>query len=69
MNTATEQPPQFTTASFNDTPPDSHALFVRGLLFGVGGALLGLILYATVIISTHLEIGYVSLAVGYIGAA
>lgn len=66
MNTATEQPPQFTTASFRDIPPDSHALFVRGLLFGVGGAFLGLILYSAVGIITGLAIGYVSLAVGYI---
>jgi hypothetical protein len=27
-------------------PRDSHQTFVRGLLFGVGGAVLGLILYA-----------------------
>ena len=66
MSTATEQPPQFTTASFRDIPPDSHALFVRGLLFGVGGAFLGLILYSAVGIITGLAIGYVSLAVGYI---
>src|SRR5439155_3608256 len=26
-------------------PKDSHAAFVRGLMFGVGGAILGLILY------------------------
>ena len=27
-------------------PKDNHAAFMRGLLFGVGGAILGLILYA-----------------------
>ncbi len=47
-------------------PKDSHAAFVRGLLFGVGGAVLGLILYAAFGIITGLLIGYVSLAVGYI---
>ena len=47
-------------------PKDSHAAFVRGLLFGAGGAILGLILYAAFGIITGLMIGYVSLAVGYI---
>lgn len=47
-------------------PQDSHAAFTRGLLFGVGGAILGLVLYAAVGIITGWMIGYVSLAVGYI---
>jgi hypothetical protein len=47
-------------------PKDTHQSFVRGLLFGLGGAILGLILYATFGILTGLVIGYVSLAVGYI---
>jgi predicted lipid-binding transport protein (Tim44 family) len=47
-------------------PKDSHAAFVRGLVFGVGGAILGLILYSAFGIITGLEIGYISLAVGYI---
>jgi len=47
-------------------PKDSHAAFVRGLLFGIGGAILGLILYSAFGIITGLVIGYVSLAVGYI---
>jgi hypothetical protein len=50
----------------NQIPKDSHSAFVRGLLFGVGGALLGLILYSTFSIVTGIEIGYLSLAVGYI---
>ena len=47
-------------------PKDSHAAYVRGILFGIGGALLGLILYSTFGIVTGLVIGYISLAVGYI---
>jgi hypothetical protein len=47
-------------------PKDTHSAFVRGLLFGFGGAILGLILYAAFGILTGLVIGYVSLAVGYI---
>src|SRR5262245_28265767 len=62
------QTPQFTTAQFVNVPADSHALFTRGLLFGAGGALLGLILYSAVGIITGLMIGYVSIAVGYIVA-
>ncbi len=48
------------------SPRDNHAAFVRGLLFAVGGAIVGLVLYAAVGIITGLEIGYVSLAVGYL---
>ena len=47
-------------------PKDNHAAFTRGLLFGVGGAILGLILYAVFGIVTGLMVGYVSLAVGWI---
>ena len=47
-------------------PKDSHAAFVRGIMFGIGGAILGLILYSAFSIITGLIIGYVSLAVGYI---
>lgn len=48
------------------TPASSHANFMRGLLFGIGGAILGLIIYATFTIATGIEIGFISLAVGYI---
>jgi hypothetical protein len=51
-----------------ELPKDTHSRFVRGLLFGIGGAIVGLILYATFEIVTGLIIGYVSLAVGYIVA-
>ncbi|MGA2982367.1 MAG: hypothetical protein ABSG32_01060 [Terriglobia bacterium] len=47
-------------------PKDNHAVFTRGLLFGVGGAILGLILYAVFGIVTGWMIAYVSLAVGWI---
>jgi hypothetical protein len=47
-------------------PKDTHPAFARGILFGLGGAFLGLILYAAFGILTGLLIGYVSLAVGYI---
>ena len=44
---------------------DTHAAFVRALLFGVGAAIAGMILYAVFEIATGLIIGYVSLAVGW----
>src|SRR5262249_19158749 len=47
-------------------PTDSHQAFVRGLLFGIGGAILGLIGYAAFGIITGLMIGYISLAVGWL---
>jgi hypothetical protein len=47
-------------------PKDTHTAFVRGLTFGIGGAIVGLIVYAAFGILTGLVIGYVSLAVGWI---
>lgn len=47
-------------------PQDSHAAFVRGIVFGIGGFVLGLILYAGFTILTGIEIGFVSLAVGWL---
>lgn len=45
---------------------DTHAAFMRALAFGIGAAILGLILYATFAIATGIVIGYASLAVGWI---
>jgi hypothetical protein len=45
---------------------DSHTAFGRGVLFGVGGAILGLGIYVGFALATGLMIGYISLAVGYI---
>lgn len=61
-----EPTPQFTTAEFQELPPEHHGYFARGLLFGLGGALVGLAIYAGVVIFTGYEIGLVSLAVGFI---
>ena len=47
-------------------PKDSHAAFVRGLLFGIGGMIAGLIVYSAFGIITGIVIGYVSLAVGWL---
>jgi hypothetical protein len=49
-------------------PKDCRRAFIRALVFGAGGALLGLALYATFEIATGWIIGYISLAVGYIVA-
>lgn len=49
-------------------PKDNRKAFIRALIFGAGGALLGLALYATFEIATGWIIGYISLAVGYIVA-
>jgi hypothetical protein len=45
---------------------DTHSTFVRSVLFGVGAAILGMILYAAFAIITGIVIGYASLAVGWI---
>jgi hypothetical protein len=44
---------------------DTHAAYMRALVYGVGAAIVGMILYATFEITTGLIIGYVSLAVGW----
>ncbi len=47
-------------------PKDSHGAFVRAVVFGIGGALIGLALYVAFAVATGLIIGWVSLAVGWI---
>jgi uncharacterized protein (DUF983 family) len=48
------------------TPKDSHAAFVRALVFGIAGALVGFGIYVIFALVTGLVIGWVSLAVGFI---
>lgn len=50
----------------SQTPKDTHAAYVRGIVFGIGAAILGLIIYAGFGIITGLEIAYISLAVGFL---
>ena len=57
--------PACTEKAALEVPQDSHAAFMRALLFGAGAAIAGLALYATVEIATGWIIGYVSLAVGW----
>jgi hypothetical protein len=45
---------------------DSHSAFVRGILFGVGGAIIGFIIYVAFALMTGLVAGIVSLAVGFL---
>ena len=47
-------------------PSDSHAAFVRAIVFGSVGALVGMALYAGFVIATGLSIGYLAIAVGWI---
>src|SRR5258708_7285752 len=51
------------------TTQDSHSTFVRALIFGTAGAILGLVLYATIgILFQGFVIGYMSLGVGFLVA-
>lgn len=52
----------------NARPKDHRRAFIRALVFGGVGAVLGLAIYATFEIATGWIIGYISLAVGYIVA-
>lgn len=45
---------------------DTHSAYVRAIIFGVGAAILGMILYATFAIVTGIVIGYAALAVGWL---
>ena len=47
-------------------PQDSHSAFMRALVFGAVGAVIGLAIYAAFAIVTGFIIGYASLAVGYV---
>ena len=47
-------------------PRDSHQAFVRGFLFGLGGAILGFGIYVAFTLATGWMVGFVSLAVGYL---
>lgn len=49
-------------------PRDSHAAFARGLVLGIGAAVVGLIVYSTFTIVTGWSIGYIALAVGWLVA-
>lgn len=49
----------------NELARDTHSAYTRALLFGLGAAIVGMILYATFAITTGIIIGYVSLAVGW----
>ena len=55
-----------TTQLQSQLPKDNHASFVRALMFGIGAAILGLIGYAGFSIITGIQIGYISLAVGWL---
>jgi hypothetical protein len=57
--------PGCTEKAYGELARDTHAAYMRGLLYGVGAAIVGLILYATFAITTGIIIGYVSLAVGW----
>ncbi|HEY6970221.1 MAG TPA: hypothetical protein VJA94_13525 [Candidatus Angelobacter sp.] len=65
---------QFGTAQYSPPPappapvPSADGAFPRALLFGIGGAAIGCALYAGFVILTSIEIGYMSLAVGFIVA-
>ena len=47
-------------------PQDSHQAFVRAILFGIGGAILGFAIYVAFALATGWMVGYISLAVGYL---
>jgi hypothetical protein len=46
-------------------PAESHAAFVRAILYGIGAAIIGMILYALFEIATGIIIGYLAVGVGY----
>ncbi len=49
-------------------PVDSHAAFTAAVVYGLGGAAIGLAVYSGFILATGISIGYLALAVGWIVA-
>lgn len=47
-------------------PTDSHAAYVRAILYGIGAAIIGMILYALFEIVTGIIIGYLAIGVGFL---
>jgi hypothetical protein len=47
-------------------PKDSHAAFVRSIIFGFGAAIAGFVLFAGFVIVTRISLGYIALAVGWL---
>ena len=45
---------------------DTHSAFGRAVLFGIGGAILGFVIYVAFALLTGLIAGIISLAVGYL---
>ena len=60
--------PQCAEKAKFEIPKDTHSAFVRGITFGIGGAILGWIAYSTFSIVTGIEIGYLSVLVGFLVA-
>jgi hypothetical protein len=61
-------PPHSSAATRSSTsqPGEDHAPFARALAYGAGAAVLGLAFYASFTIVTHIYLGYVALAVGWL---
>jgi hypothetical protein len=59
---------QCATEAQTGQPRDSHSAFTRGVLLGIGAAILGMIAYAAFTIITGWYIGYLALGVGYLVA-
>ncbi len=49
-----------------DAQRSDHARFTQAIVYGIGAAIVGCILYAAFTIITHIEIGYVAIGVGYL---
>jgi hypothetical protein len=47
-------------------PANNHATFTRAILYGIGAAIVGMILYALFEIVTGIIIGYLAIGVGYL---
>ena len=68
-------PNNFETVSYVETPPPpvpaasvDPAAFGRAIVFGLGGAVLGALLYAAFIEITNIQIGYLSIAIAFLVA-
>jgi hypothetical protein len=60
--------PQCAADARTGQPRDSHSAFTRGIVLGIGAAIVGMIAYAAFTIITGWYIGYLALGVGYLVA-
>ncbi len=59
-------PPEAPIPEYYRSNTGDNAAFLKAIVFGIGGAILGSLLYAAFSIATHIEIGYMAIGVAFL---